>query len=152
MQLQAGWRRYRITRTRCRSTSTTSWHRSVIPTDNLLLWSIAIEIDSPDAPLRVRLSILIYLLKMANSSASQRFVKKLKELKTGVLKVEKMAELYTIQLRTGCFCNQGACQAYLTLSDEQVIYNYKVTNSNHEQLCYKQYCSLAVNDVVTSVT
>ena len=31
-----------------------------------------------------------------------------------------MASLYNIHLRTGCFCNTGACQKYLSLSNKQV--------------------------------
>jgi molybdenum cofactor sulfurtransferase len=37
-----------------------------------------------------------------------------------------MAELYSIDLRTGCFCNQGACQKYLKLSDDTVKDNFEV--------------------------
>ena len=37
-----------------------------------------------------------------------------------------MAELYNVELRTGCFCNQGACQAYLDLSDQDLLDNLKV--------------------------
>ena len=39
--------------------------------------------------------------------------------------VEKLAGLADIMLRTGCFCNPGACQAYLGLSHEDVISNYE---------------------------
>ena len=39
--------------------------------------------------------------------------------------VEKVAGLAGIMLRTGCFCNPGACQAYLGLSHEDVISNYE---------------------------
>lgn len=38
----------------------------------------------------------------------------------GHAEVEKMAGLENIQLRTGCFCNPGACQAALGLSDEDI--------------------------------
>lgn len=31
-----------------------------------------------------------------------------------------MASLYNIHLRTGCFCNTGACQKFLSLSNKQV--------------------------------
>lgn len=31
-----------------------------------------------------------------------------------------MASLYNIHLRTGCFCNTGACQKFLNLSNKQV--------------------------------
>ncbi len=39
--------------------------------------------------------------------------------------VEKVAGLAGIMLRTGCFCNPGACQAYLGLSHKDVISNYE---------------------------
>ena len=39
--------------------------------------------------------------------------------------VEKVAGLAGIMLRTGCFCNPGACQAYLGLSHEDIISNYE---------------------------
>uniref|UniRef100_A0A7E4WBH3 MOSC domain-containing protein n=1 Tax=Panagrellus redivivus TaxID=6233 RepID=A0A7E4WBH3_PANRE len=35
----------------------------------------------------------------------------------GYVEVEKMCDLFNIELRTGCFCNQGACNAYLNLSN-----------------------------------
>ncbi|XP_045633836.1 molybdenum cofactor sulfurase [Ursus americanus] len=38
----------------------------------------------------------------------------------GYSQVDKMASLYNIHLRTGCFCNTGACQRHLGLSDEMV--------------------------------
>ncbi|XP_036889007.1 molybdenum cofactor sulfurase [Sturnira hondurensis] len=38
----------------------------------------------------------------------------------GYSQVEKMASLYNIQVRTGCFCNTGACQRHLGISDEMV--------------------------------
>eukprot|EP00752_Nemacystus_decipiens_P007564 g6757.t1 len=38
----------------------------------------------------------------------------------GHAEVEKLASLENIQLRTGCFCNPGACQAALGLSDDDV--------------------------------
>lgn len=31
-----------------------------------------------------------------------------------------MASLYNIQVRTGCFCNTGACQRHLGISDKMV--------------------------------
>lgn len=39
--------------------------------------------------------------------------------------VEKLAGLSNILLRTGCFCNPGACQAHLGLSHQDVISNYE---------------------------
>lgn len=41
----------------------------------------------------------------------------------GHAEVEKIAGLENIQLRTGCFCNPGACQAALGLSDADVREN-----------------------------
>ncbi|XP_017653484.2 molybdenum cofactor sulfurase isoform X2 [Nannospalax galili] len=38
----------------------------------------------------------------------------------GYSQVDKMASLYNIHLRTGCFCNTGACQRHLGLSNEMV--------------------------------
>uniref|UniRef100_T1ISR7 Molybdenum cofactor sulfurase n=1 Tax=Strigamia maritima TaxID=126957 RepID=T1ISR7_STRMM len=43
----------------------------------------------------------------------------------GFAQVGKMAALHNIQLRTGCFCNTGACSQYLKLSDEDLIANYE---------------------------
>ena len=34
-----------------------------------------------------------------------------------------MASLYNIHLRTGCFCNTGACQQFLNLSNEHIKNN-----------------------------
>uniref|UniRef100_A0A3B3QAL9 Molybdenum cofactor sulfurase n=1 Tax=Paramormyrops kingsleyae TaxID=1676925 RepID=A0A3B3QAL9_9TELE len=44
----------------------------------------------------------------------------------GYSKVQKLASLFNIQLRTGCFCNTGACQHYLGMSDQQVKANLQV--------------------------
>ncbi|XP_032101197.1 molybdenum cofactor sulfurase [Sapajus apella] len=38
----------------------------------------------------------------------------------GYSQVDKMASLYNIHLRTGCFCNTGACQRHLGISSEMV--------------------------------
>ncbi|XP_038399413.1 molybdenum cofactor sulfurase isoform X2 [Canis lupus familiaris] len=38
----------------------------------------------------------------------------------GYSQVDKMASLYNIHVRTGCFCNTGACQRHLGISDEMV--------------------------------
>jgi molybdenum cofactor sulfurtransferase len=46
----------------------------------------------------------------------------------GYNEVSKLAALNQIQLRTGCFCNPGACQEALQLSDEQVRNNYLTSN------------------------
>eukprot|EP00466_Bigelowiella_natans_P005585 jgi/Bigna1/89247/estExt_fgenesh1_pg.C_460034 len=41
----------------------------------------------------------------------------------GYSAVERMATIYGIQVRTGCFCNPGACQKYLGLSKEAIKRN-----------------------------
>ncbi|XP_026801265.3 molybdenum cofactor sulfurase isoform X2 [Pangasianodon hypophthalmus] len=41
----------------------------------------------------------------------------------GYYQVDKMACLFNIHLRTGCFCNTGACQTYLGISNEEVKSN-----------------------------
>ncbi|XP_018590148.1 molybdenum cofactor sulfurase isoform X5 [Scleropages formosus] len=40
--------------------------------------------------------------------------------------VGKLASLFNIQLRTGCFCNTGACQQHLSMSNQQVKSNLQV--------------------------
>lgn len=42
----------------------------------------------------------------------------------GYMEVLKMAALFNIHLRTGCFCNPGACQRHLSLSNKEVLENY----------------------------
>lgn len=42
----------------------------------------------------------------------------------GYMEVLNMAALYKIHLRTGCFCNPGACQRHLGLLDEEILKNY----------------------------
>jgi len=44
----------------------------------------------------------------------------------GYNEVAKLAELSVppLQLRTGCFCNPGACQKALQLSDEEILNNF----------------------------
>ncbi|XP_061601719.1 molybdenum cofactor sulfurase isoform X2 [Cololabis saira] len=44
----------------------------------------------------------------------------------GYSQVDRMASLYNIHLRTGCFCNTGACQAFLGLTSQQMRRNYQV--------------------------
>jgi molybdenum cofactor sulfurtransferase len=43
----------------------------------------------------------------------------------GYSQVGKLAVLFDIHMRTGCFCNSGACQRYLGLSAEQLKQNLK---------------------------
>ncbi|XP_066546947.1 molybdenum cofactor sulfurase isoform X2 [Amia ocellicauda] len=38
----------------------------------------------------------------------------------GYSQVDKLASLFNIQVRTGCFCNTGACQRHLGISDQAV--------------------------------
>ena len=39
--------------------------------------------------------------------------------------VEKVAALAGVMLRTGCFCNPGACAAHLGLSPEDVVAKFE---------------------------
>uniref|UniRef100_A0A8C0HFE6 Molybdenum cofactor sulfurase n=1 Tax=Buteo japonicus TaxID=224669 RepID=A0A8C0HFE6_9AVES len=41
----------------------------------------------------------------------------------GFSQVDKMASLYNIHVRTGCFCNTGACQMHLGISNEDIQRN-----------------------------
>ncbi|XP_038137357.1 molybdenum cofactor sulfurase isoform X1 [Cyprinodon tularosa] len=43
----------------------------------------------------------------------------------GYSQVDRMACLYNIHVRTGCFCNTGACQAFLRITDQQMKRNLK---------------------------
>ncbi|KAJ0004910.1 hypothetical protein NQD34_011124 [Periophthalmus magnuspinnatus] len=43
----------------------------------------------------------------------------------GYSQVDRMASLYNIHVRTGCFCNTGACQAFLGISNQQMKRNLK---------------------------
>ncbi|XP_019623568.1 PREDICTED: molybdenum cofactor sulfurase-like isoform X2 [Branchiostoma belcheri] len=43
----------------------------------------------------------------------------------GYSEVDKLAALHDIHVRTGCFCNSGACRRHLGLSDEQLRQNYQ---------------------------
>lgn len=40
--------------------------------------------------------------------------------------VDRMASLYNIHVRTGCFCNTGACQSFLGITSEQMRKNLHV--------------------------
>ncbi|XP_034040993.1 molybdenum cofactor sulfurase isoform X2 [Thalassophryne amazonica] len=44
----------------------------------------------------------------------------------GYSQVDKMASLYNIHLRTGCFCNTGACQLFLGINNQQMKRNFQV--------------------------
>lgn len=41
----------------------------------------------------------------------------------GYSEVQKLAEIHNIHLRTGCFCNPGACQNYLGLKEDDLMSN-----------------------------
>eukprot|EP00505_MAST-04D_sp_SCG-Rhode-Island_P003841 Stramenopile-MAST_4_protein_3841 len=43
----------------------------------------------------------------------------------GCANVERLATLHRIQVRTGCFCNPGACQKYLQISNDEVFQNFE---------------------------
>jgi molybdenum cofactor sulfurtransferase len=53
----------------------------------------------------------------------------------GYAEVERLAALNNIHLRTGCFCNPGACQYYLGLLDDQIIRNHK----EYGHVCWDQH-------------
>ncbi|KAJ8682706.1 hypothetical protein QAD02_018498 [Eretmocerus hayati] len=42
----------------------------------------------------------------------------------GYMEVLSIAALFKIHLRTGCFCNPGACQRHLNLTDDEILKNY----------------------------
>ncbi|XP_029306037.1 molybdenum cofactor sulfurase [Cottoperca gobio] len=41
----------------------------------------------------------------------------------GYSQVDRMASLYNIHVRTGCFCNTGACQSFLGITNQQIRRN-----------------------------
>ncbi|XP_014488950.1 PREDICTED: molybdenum cofactor sulfurase 3 [Dinoponera quadriceps] len=43
----------------------------------------------------------------------------------GYMEVVNMAALFKIHLRTGCFCNPGACQRHLSLATGTILQNYE---------------------------
>ncbi|KAI0207670.1 Molybdenum cofactor sulfurase [Lamellibrachia satsuma] len=43
----------------------------------------------------------------------------------GYAQVDQLAQLHNIHLRTGCFCNMGACQGHLQLTSAQIKDNFK---------------------------
>lgn len=45
----------------------------------------------------------------------------------GYHQVEKLASVYDIHLRTGCFCNTGACMKYLDLDSDQLQRHLQVS-------------------------
>lgn len=49
-----------------------------------------------------------------------------------ILQVANMAQLNNIYLRTGCFCNPGACQRHLKLSDNDLMAHFNVNNYSLE--------------------
>jgi hypothetical protein len=55
---------------------------------------------------------------------------------TSLMQVLNVANLNGIQLRTGCFCNPGACQRHLKLSDDDL--------RNHFQVCTSQFTAYRV--------
>ncbi|XP_075212171.1 molybdenum cofactor sulfurase isoform X2 [Lycorma delicatula] len=43
----------------------------------------------------------------------------------GYAEVQALTNLYKIHIRTGCFCNPGACQRHLKLTDDQLMHNFQ---------------------------
>jgi molybdenum cofactor sulfurtransferase len=63
----------------------------------------------------------------------------------GYREVEKLAALSNIQLRTGCFCNPGACAKYLQLSQLDLRTNYEVRDpaDNWQAIFHSLGCFLS---------
>lgn len=47
--------------------------------------------------------------------------------------VDRMASLYNIHVRTGCFCNTGACQSFLGITNQQMKRNLQVRDQDMEE-------------------
>lgn len=45
-----------------------------------------------------------------------------------------MANLYNIHVRTGCFCNTGACQSFLGITSQRVKRNLQVRDERKRKL------------------
>jgi len=50
------------------------------------------------------------------------------------LEFEKIANLNKICIRTGCFCNPGACQEYLKLTDQEILNNNTIGHTCWNQM------------------
>lgn len=48
-----------------------------------------------------------------------------------------MANLYNIHVRTGCFCNTGACQSFLGITNQRVKRNLQVRDERKRKLVWK---------------
>ncbi|KAI6191353.1 Molybdenum cofactor sulfurase [Aphelenchoides bicaudatus] len=52
----------------------------------------------------------------------------------GFVEVEKMCDLFGIELRTGCHCNQGACSSYLELDDQMLTTFREMGKTCHDEI------------------
>ncbi|KAM9364512.1 molybdenum cofactor sulfurase isoform 2-T3 [Pholidichthys leucotaenia] len=52
----------------------------------------------------------------------------------GYSQVDRMASLYNIHVRTGCFCNTGACQSFLGITSQQMKRNLQVSDERGMKL------------------
>ncbi len=70
----------------------------------------------------------------------------------GYSEVDKLACVYDIHLRTGCFCNTGACMRYLDVSAERVKEHLKVSCGEKIQLYFyfRKGCVLSIECVMFS--
>ncbi|ELW64587.1 Molybdenum cofactor sulfurase [Tupaia chinensis] len=71
----------------------------------------------------------------------------------GYSQVDKMASLYNIHVRTGCFCNTGACQRHLRISNEMVKKHHQVTRwpiGNHGLLYDRSWMVVNHNGICLS--
>ncbi|XP_063156385.1 molybdenum cofactor sulfurase isoform X3 [Candoia aspera] len=56
----------------------------------------------------------------------------------GYSQVDKLAGLYNIHMRTGCFCNTGACQQHLGISHDDIKKNLQDSNTHDEKNANEQ--------------
>lgn len=54
--------------------------------------------------------------------------------------VDRMAALYNIHVRTGCFCNTGACQWFLGITNQQLKKNLQVKEGKLKNLTNYVFC------------
>lgn len=52
----------------------------------------------------------------------------------GFAEINCMANIHNIIVRTGCFCNPGACQRQLDLTNDEVKKHFQVRNNIHDEI------------------
>lgn len=74
------------------------------------------------------------LVSVAGCSIHELFA-----LSTDVWQVEESASADEIHLRTGCFCNVGACQKWLKISSERLHSHWLVSdNVTIHEVCHRE--------------